>query len=202
MLNVVLFTIPILFILFTSLPNHFSSELTTKDYETLIWTTLAEFPGVLLAIFLVDPIGRRNTLRILFGIFTLSIFLMLGCSVSKTYLMVMLFIARGTMAGVFQVVYLYTPEVYPTNLRAVAYGKEIWILDVSYKISCYHHTDISKSNLYHLSGSASAVARVGAMITPYIAQVLVDHSLFSAIGVYAAMGMILPNSISISFKLI
>jgi hypothetical protein len=28
------------------------------------------------------------------------------------------------------------------------------------------------------------------MITPYIAQVLVDHSLFSAIGVYAAMGAI------------
>merc|ERR1712150_131678 len=101
-----------------------------------------------------------GTLRMLFGIFTLSIFLMLGCSVSKTYLMVMLFVARGTMAGVFQVVYLYTPEVYPTNLRAVAYG------------------------------SASAVARVGAMITPYIAQVLVDHSLFSAIGVYAAMGAI------------
>ena len=47
---------------------------------------------------------------------------MLGCSISKSYLLIMLFIARGTMAGVFQVVYLYTPEVYPTNLRAVAYG--------------------------------------------------------------------------------
>ena len=122
---------PICFILFTQFPKYFLSELTTKDYETLIRTTLAEFPGVLLAIFLVDPIGRRNTLRILFGIFTLSIFLMLGCSVSKTYLMVMLFVARGTMAGVFQVVYLYTPEVYPTNLRAVAYGKDIFISDIS-----------------------------------------------------------------------
>ena len=60
---------------------------------------------------------------------------------------------------------------------------------------------IFKSNAHHLLGSASAVARVGAMITPYIAQVLVDHSLFSAIGVYAAMGMILSNSILISFKL-
>ena len=114
----------------------------------------------------------------------------------------MLFVARGTMAGVFQVVYLYTPEVYPTNLRAVAYGKDVFILDISFvRWSCNSQTDIIlKSNVYHLSGSASAVARVGAMITPYIAQVLVDHSLFSAIGVYAAMGMILPNSISISFK--
>ena len=117
----------------------------------------------------------------------------------------MLFVARGTMAGVFQVVYLYTPEVYPTNLRAVAYGKAIFILDMSHVrwINYKSQTDIIlKYNLYHLSGSASAVARVGAMITPYIAQVLVDHSLFSAIGVYAAMGMILSNSISISFKLI
>ena len=37
-------------------------------------------------------------------------------------------------------------------------------------------------------GSASAIARIGAMITPYIAQVLVDYSLFSAIAVYAVMG--------------
>ena len=117
----------------------------------------------------------------------------------------MLFVARGTMAGVFQVVYLYTPEVYPTNLRAVAYGKNIWTLDISHvrEVSCNSQTDIIlKSHLYHLSGSASAVARVGAMITPYIAQVLVDHSLFSAIGVYAAMGMILSNSISKSLKFI
>ena len=103
----------------------FFSGLTTKDYETLIWTTLAEFPGVVLALCLIDPIGRRNTLKTLFGMFTTSTFLMLGCSISKSYLLLMLFIARGTMAGVFQVVYLYTPEVYPTNLRAVAYGKSI-----------------------------------------------------------------------------
>ena len=54
------------------------------------------------------------------------------------------------------------------------------------------------SNLYYeivfVLGSASSIARIGAMITPYIAQVLVDHNLFSAIGVYAVMGkLILAN---------
>ena len=106
---------------------YFFSGLTTHDYVTLIWTTLAEFPGVILAIFLIDTIGRRNTLRILFAIFTISVLLMLACSISRTYLMVMLFCARGTTAGVFQVVYLYTPEVYPTNLRSVAFGKNKYI---------------------------------------------------------------------------
>ena len=84
---------------------------------------------------LIDPIGRRNTLKTLFGMFTTSIFLMFGCSISKSYLLLMLFIARGTMAGVFQVVYLYTPEVYPTNLRAVSYGKlDLYQIQIIYKI--------------------------------------------------------------------
>lgn len=54
----------------------------------------------------------------------------------------MLFMARGIIAGVFQAAYVYTPEVYPTSLRAVGVG------------------------------SCSAMARLGAMVTPYVAQVL------------------------------
>lgn len=53
----------------------------------------------------------------------------------------MLFFARGIIAGVFQAAYIYTPDVYPTSLRAVGVG------------------------------SCSAMARLGAMITPYVAQV-------------------------------
>lgn len=54
--------------------------------------------------------------------------------------------------------YVYTPEVYPTRLRAVALG------------------------------CGSGCARIGAMITPYIAQVLLKTSLYSAISVYSALG--------------
>ena len=46
-------------------------------------------------------------------------------------------------------------------------------------------------------GSASSIARIGAMITPYIAQVLVDHNLFSAIGVYAVMGKFILSYIGL-----
>ena len=103
------------------------------------------------------------------------------------------------MAGVFQVVYVYTPEVYPTNLRAVAYGKyNNCYLNDSKKMcpniiseSYLHPIYITK--LSFTLGSASSVARIGAMITPYIAQVLVDHNLFSAIGVYAVMGKLVTS---------
>ena len=55
-----------------------------------------------------------------------------------------LFLIRAFAAGVFQAVIAYTPEVYPTGVRAAAMGLH------------------------------SAMARVGAMITPFVAQVS-DH---------------------------
>lgn len=53
----------------------------------------------------------------------------------------MLFVARGIISGVFQAAYVYTPEVYPTYLRSVGIGV------------------------------CSGMARLGAMITPFVAQV-------------------------------
>ena len=61
----------------------------------------------------------------------------------------MLFIGRGAMAGVFQVVYLYTPEVYPTNLRAVAYGNNLILYGASPYI--YFVELIMSSRVYLLS---------------------------------------------------
>lgn len=48
---------------------------------------------------------------------------------------------RGIISGLFQAAYVYTPEVYPTSLRSVGIG------------------------------GCSALARLGAMATPYVAQV-------------------------------
>ena len=66
----------------------------------------------------------------------------------------MLFFIRALSSRVFQAAYVYTPEVYPTVLRLV---------DV---------------------GTCSAMARLGAMLTPNIAQVLMKLSVSSAITVY------------------
>ncbi len=56
-------------------------------------------------------------------------------------LTIFLFIIRAFATGVFQAIYVYTPEVYPTRVRAFALGV------------------------------CSAAARLGAISTPYIAQV-------------------------------
>ncbi len=41
-----------------------------------------------------------------------------------------------------------------------------------------------------IAGTGSGAARVGAMLTPYIAQVLLKASLYSAVAVYAFLGLL------------
>jgi len=139
---------------------HTCVGLTKDDYVKILWTTMAEFPGTLLAIAIVDVMGRKLTIIILFIIYSAAVVALAGCSIGKGYLLVALFLARGTSAGVFQVIYLYTPEVYPTNLRAAAMG------------------------------GGSSFARVGAMVTPFIANVMVKKSLGLAVSMYAIMGLV------------
>ncbi len=59
----------------------------------------------------------------------------------RILLTIFLFIIRAFATGVFQAIFVYTPEVYPTTVRAFALG------------------------------TCSAAARIGAIITPYTAQV-------------------------------
>ena len=57
-----------------------------------------------------------------------------------------LFFIRAFATGVFQAVYVYTPEVYPTSVRGTAMGY------------------------------CSAAARLGAIVTPFFAQVFTQSS--------------------------
>ena len=92
----------------------------------------------------------------------LSIFLcfLFHCNTDRVLVTVVLFFIRGLASGVFQAAYVYTPEVYPTGLRSVGVG------------------------------SCSGMARLGAMMTPYIAQVLMKASLTAAVSVYVTVGIL------------
>jgi len=60
---------------------------------------------------------------------------------SRPVLTLFLFVARALISGAFQAAYVYTPEVYPTSMRAIGLG------------------------------SCSGMARIGAIVTPFVAQV-------------------------------
>lgn len=135
-------------------------QLQTKDYMDILWTTLAEFPGIFATIFIIERYGRKKTMAVQFVVFAVCVCFLAVCTETRAFLTFMLFLARGIIAGVFQAAYVYTPEVYPTSLRAVGVG------------------------------SCSAMARLGAMITPYIAQVLVKTSISAATTVYAVAAIL------------
>ncbi|XP_065831327.1 putative transporter svop-1 [Oscarella lobularis] len=125
------------------------------DYKQVLWTTAAELPGILLTAFIVERIGRKKTMAIEFGGCVVAFFLMYICPINKIALMFLIFVVRALITGAFQAAYVYTPEVYPTAVRAVGLGM------------------------------CSTIARLGAMITPFIAQVLLRTSIRGGEGTYA-----------------
>ncbi|XP_048412028.1 synaptic vesicle 2-related protein [Stegostoma tigrinum] len=128
--------------------------LNATDYTDLLWTTLSEFPGVLITLWIIDRIGRKKTMAVSFLIFSFFSLLLFAC-VGRLALTVFLFIARAFISGGFQAAYVYTPEVYPTATRALGLG------------------------------TCSGMARVGALITPFIAQVMLESSIYLTLSVYS-----------------
>ncbi|XP_049594164.1 synaptic vesicle 2-related protein [Syngnathus scovelli] len=127
--------------------------LTSEDYKDLLWTTLAEFPGLVVVLGTVDCLGRKKSMALPLFIFTLSLLPLYAC-IGRVALTVFIFIGRAFVSGGYQVAYVYTPEVFPTETRALALG------------------------------TCSAMARVGALITPFVAQVLLRHSVPLTLAVY------------------
>ena len=88
-------------------------------------------------------------------------FCLLFICTTEVVLTFFLFLIRAFTTGVFKTMYVYTPEVYPTKVRG-----------------------IGMAVLY-------SVARVGAIVTPYVAQVLFITSDYATISLYAGSSLIL-----------
>ncbi|XP_076614565.1 synaptic vesicle 2-related protein [Chaetodon auriga] len=127
--------------------------LTSADYKDLLWTTLAEFPGLLVILLVIDRIGRKKSMALCFFMFCLSILPLFAC-IGRLALTIFIFIARAFISGGFQVAFLYTPEVFPTENRALAVG------------------------------TCSAISRVGSLITPFVAQVMLRKSVNLTLSMY------------------
>jgi len=100
----------------------------------------------------VDNLGT-----ILVGSLTCSVFFfaLLPC-VNREFEQSALFLARLLIAGIFQCIFVYTPELFPTHCRAIALGM------------------------------CSSFARIGGMSTPLFAVVLLESNDSVALLCYAA----------------
>ena len=135
--------------------------LTDKDYQSLIFTTFGEMFGVPLLLLLLARFGRRIICTINFSSASICFLMLLLIPRHDPWFINMItFIARMFINAQFGLMYLYTMEVYPTVVRAIAVG------------------------------CASSMARVGAMITPYLAQVLIKQTFHGTIGIYVTVTLL------------
>ncbi|XVF19135.1 hypothetical protein REPUB_Repub11eG0083000 [Reevesia pubescens] len=107
-------------------------------------TSCAELPGLLLSALLVDRLGRKLSMAFMF---VLAFIFLLPLLIHQSAVLTtcLLFGARMCAMGTFTVACIYSPELYPTPVRATG------------------------------AGLASAVGRIGGMVCPLVAVGLVTE---------------------------
>ncbi|XP_074368106.1 organic cation/carnitine transporter 7-like isoform X2 [Apium graveolens] len=96
----------------------------TKDaslYLDVFVTSLAELPGLVLSAFIVDRVGRKFSMLVMF-ILGFILLLPLVAHQNEVLTTSLLFGARMFISATFIVACIYAPEVYPTNVRSTGVG--------------------------------------------------------------------------------
>ena len=92
-----------------------------KDYLDVIWTSAGEFPGVMITLLFIDSLGRKRTMYMLALVAIVMQSLLFLC-LNRTGATVILMAIRCALVGYSSIVFVYTPEAYPTSVRAIGIG--------------------------------------------------------------------------------
>lgn len=109
--------------IFTWLPSLMVKQGHTviKTFEYVLIMTLAQLPGYFSAAYLVDRIGRRSTLAMYLALSAVSAYFF-GQGGSAEMVLLWGSLMSFFNLGAWGVVYTYTPELYPTRIRAFGSG--------------------------------------------------------------------------------
>ncbi|SMD01063.1 MFS transporter [Sporomusa malonica] len=109
--------------IFTWLPSLMVKQGHTviKTFEYVLIMTLAQLPGYFSAAYLVDRIGRRSTLAMYLALSAVSAYFF-GQGGSAEIVLLWGSLMSFFNLGAWGVVYTYTPELYPTRIRAFGSG--------------------------------------------------------------------------------
>ena len=139
---------------------------TVRSFEYVLITTLAQVPGYFSAAWLVERWGRRPTL-VTYLLGSAVSALLLGRAGDDPTLLIWSCLLSFFNLGAWGVVYTYTPEQYPTEIRAFG------------------------------AGSAASFGRLGGIIAPYLTPWLMSSAGFSQpavfvvfMAVFAATGLV------------
>lgn len=118
-------------------PRYFKGD---SLYTSSLIATCGEIPGIIVAYFYLDQIGRKNFLICGYSLFIVSTYLMAAFSSIPEVAMFVSFFSRMAINSCFMVLFVFYSEYYPTVVRAIALG------------------------------AGSAVGRIGGLCTNYVAE--------------------------------
>ncbi|XP_066508400.1 putative transporter SVOPL isoform X2 [Hoplias malabaricus] len=124
------------------------------DYQTLLISCLGEVALIPLNIGLLNVVGRKCSMVILLLLSAIFFMLVNVCTTMFGFTL-LLFLLRSLVSMYFNVVYIYTAEVYPTSVRSLGMG------------------------------FCTSFSRIGGMIAPFIAQVLMSKSVLLALSPFS-----------------
>lgn len=133
--------------IFTWLPSLMVGQGYTvlKTFEFVLLMTVAQLPGYFTAAYLVDRIGRKGTLAGFLALSAICAYFF-GQGGSPTAVLIWGSLMSFFNLGAWGVVYTYTPELYPTRVRAFG------------------------------SGWAAAVGRIGGILAPTVVGYMITGS--------------------------
>lgn len=91
------------------------------SYRDIFITSFAELPGLLIAAFTVDKLGRKRSMSTMFFVCCICLF-PLVVHQTQNLTTGLLFGARTCITATFTIVYIYAPEIYPTSVRTSGVG--------------------------------------------------------------------------------
>lgn len=91
------------------------------DYRDVFITSFAELPGLIIAGVLIDRLGRKYSMALLFVVCSIFLFPLVTHR-STTITTVLMFGARASIMGTFTIAFIFAPEIYPTSVRNTGFG--------------------------------------------------------------------------------
>jgi len=135
--------------IFTWAPKIFASR--GIEHTSALWYTffmlLMQLPGYLLAAFLIERIGRKKTAIFFFTGTGLAILLLFIVHSSFTALLFAVVLSVFCM-GAWGFVYAYTPELFPTEMRALGNGSSQVMARISGIIAPFYATFLIETGGY------------------------------------------------------
>lgn len=134
-----------------------------KDYFDVIWTSVGEFPGVIVTIFLVDSLGRKRSMYVL-ALIAIVLQCLLFLCLNRVGATVLLMAIRCSLVGYSAVVFVYTPEAYPTSIRAMGMGSGYFFGRIGMLVA-----PIVAEALFHVSFEATKYFFVFSLVVGFFA---------------------------------